>query len=191
MSKKTDEPVDVDEAPDAESFDAAAWLSGATSTVRSVTVYGRADLVAEIDELDRLARIARQVPDEDRSLGDPSPEGLEERREDVYRQWAASALTIRVEGRSDDRRAAIVKRLKKDGVTLDKDGNEETLHFLADAVQSPEGLDSGWFRAFRDKSESQYRQVVQAYVTASGAPPVVTLPFFGDGSRSRRQGTSS
>jgi len=181
----------TDTEPTVEDFDPAAWLSGATGTQRSVTIYGRADLIAEVDELDRQARVARAIPDGDRALGDPTPETVEEQRDALYAQFEASALTVRIEGKSDARRDGIDKRLKGQGIKLDKNGDEQTLHYIADAVVSPQGLDAAFWRAFREKSEAQYREVVKTYVTASGAPPRVTLPFSPGGSQARTRGTSS
>lgn len=174
-----------------DDFDPAAWLAGATGTHRSVTVYARGDVMAELDELERQARIARQVPDDDRTLGDPTPDTLLARREELYRQFTSSALTIRLEGRDEAHHRAIDKRLKKAGVASNDDEGEQTLAYLASAIVSPKGIDEAWLRAFRTKSESQYRSLVTAYVAACGAPPVVTLPFSGTGSAARKQGTSS
>ena len=177
--------------PTVEDFDPAAWLSGATGTQRSVTIYGRGDLIAEVDELDRQARLARDAPDTDRALGDSTPESLEERRDALYAEFEASAVNVRVQGRSEAWLLAIQKRLKKAGIAADDKTGEWTLHYLAEAIVTPKGIDVAWLRQFREMSESQYNRLVQAFIAACGAPPAVTLPFSRSGSQARTRGTSS
>ncbi len=75
------------------SFDVDAWIAQAARPQRTVTVYGRADLVARLDEID--AEVARH-----RAAG-----GAEEALADLRAEWddlaeafSASALPVTVRG---------------------------------------------------------------------------------------------
>jgi len=181
----------ADETPDIDpaTWDAAAWIAGATSTVRSVKLHQRADLMAVSDELQDKLRLARMIPADDRALGELSPEAILEQLEQVARQFEASAIVIKVEGRSDESRKAIEKRLTNGKTKPDED--EVTLHQLADAVIEPPGITVDFLRMLRERMQAQYQQVLLAYVQASGQPPAVTLPFSSESSSSRRRDRSS
>lgn len=179
--------VDATPALDPATFDLDAWIGGATATVRAVTLYARADLIAEIDELSRQLRIAESIPDDDRSMGDPSPEGIRQQLEQLAQAFEASALVFKVEGRSDEAREKIAKRLKKQGV----DEYDIVLHQLADAIVEPRGVTPAQLRLIGQRSESQLKMLVTASSMASFQPPRVDVPFSSASSGSRKRDRSS
>lgn len=184
----SDAPDDesVDETPelDPATFDLDAWIDGAKPVVRAVTLYQRPDLLGVIDALQRDLRVAELVPDEDRGMNDPTPEGVRQKIEEAAHQFEASALVFRVEGRSDEARERIEKRLKKQDV---KDTTSITLHQLADAIIEPKGVTASFLRKLQDTSESQVRMLLVAAGMANHEPPKVDVPFSSASSRSRKR----
>lgn len=181
----TDDVIaDVTPELDPAAFDLDAWISGATPTVRAVTLYQRPDLLGEIDALQRQLRIAEQVGDDDRGMNDASPDGIRGQLEQVARDFEASALTFKVQGRSDEARDRIKKRLKKQGVT-----DEETvvLHQLADAVIEPAGVTPEQLRRLQEASEPQLKMLLTAASLAHYQPPAVDVPFSSGSSRGRKR----
>lgn len=176
----TDESSELD--PD--TFDLDAWIGGATATVRAVTLYQRPDLIAEVDRLKEELRIAETISDEDRGMNDPTPDGVRQQLTEVARQWEASRLTVKIEGRSDEAREKIAKRLKKQGVT-----DEETivLHQLADAIIEPKGLTAEKLRKLQAVSEPQVKLLLVSAAYANGQPPRVDVPFSNGSSGSRKR----
>lgn len=183
-----DQIADASPDLDPEDFDVDEWVSGVTKTVRAVKLYRRGDLVALQDDLQQRLRVARAIPDEDRGLNDESPEAVAQELERVARDFEASAAWWKVEGRTNESRERIAKRLKKDGVT---DEDVVSMHQLADAVIKPEGVTVAVLARLRESSEAQYNLLVQAYVMASGQAPRVDVPFSSGSSADRRRDRSS
>jgi hypothetical protein len=96
-------------------FDVDAWLDGAHRTARSVKLYSRADLLADIDVLEAKLRSVKDVPDEDRSYadGDAAAE-IQKQIDNLYIQMDASALEFRVTSLEDTKYQEIVDQVKKD-----------------------------------------------------------------------------
>jgi hypothetical protein len=178
--------VAADETPDLDpaTFDLNAWISGARGTVRAVTIYQRPDLVGRVDELSRELRLAELVPAEDRGMNDPTPEGIRRELEQVAREFERSGLTIKIEGRSDEARDRIKKRLKKQGVS-----DEETVlfHQLADAIVEPQGVTPEFLRTLGEKSEPQLKKLLVASGLANYEPPKVDVPFSSASSQGRKR----
>lgn len=185
----TDEPI-TDESPelDPATFDLHAWIGGATATVRAVTLYQRTDLLADVDTLQRELRIAEAVPEEDRAMGDESPDSIRRQLEQVAREFESSALVFKVEGRSDGHRDRIAKKLKKQGID---DEYEVTLHQLADAVVAPAGVTVDFLRKLGEVSEAQLKLLLTGSSLASFQPPRVDVPFSPASSGNRKQRRSS
>jgi len=186
------EPTDpiTDETPelDPATFDLNAWIGGVTPTVRAVTLYQRTDLLGEVDALQRELRIAESIPDEDRGMTDEGPETIRRRLEQVAREFEASALTVKVQGRSDPHREQITKRLKKQGID---DPREVNLHQLADAVVEPAGMTVEFLRHLGDVAEAQLKLLFAAASLASFEAPRVDVPFSSRSSAARSQRRSS
>lgn len=99
----------------AEIIDLDDWLDGAHRAERSVTLYARADLLADIDQLEAALRQVATVPAEDRSYADVD-EGAEIRAkiEAHYVTLDASKLVVRVTSLEDTEQNAIAEQVKKD-----------------------------------------------------------------------------
>lgn len=98
-----------------ETLDLDAWLDGAHRAERSVTLYARADLLADIDSLEAKLRSVQEVPEEDRSYADADE--ASQIRADIdklYVQMDASAMEFRVTSLEDTKYSEIVEQVKKD-----------------------------------------------------------------------------
>lgn len=183
-SEITDETPELDPA----TFDLNAWINGVAGTVRAVTLYQRSDLLGAIDQLQRELRLAELVPDEDRGMNDPTPDGIRRQIEQTAREFEASALVFKVQGRSDEAREQIAKKLKKKGVT---DEYEVVLHQLVDAIMEPKGVTVDFLRSLSERSEPQLKMLLTAASLANFQPPKVDVPFSSASSPSRRRDRSS
>lgn len=95
------------------------WLAGGERKAHFVTLYARADLYADIEELERKRVVADTVAEEDRGIADaphnPNAE-LDDRINALWGQLDASKREFRVSSRTKDEvkeiRAAVVDELK-------------------------------------------------------------------------------
>lgn len=174
MTAKKTEPANPDHL-DAETFSLDDWVSGIVGTTRSVRLYSRADLLAEIDEVQARIRVTRQIPAEDRGINDESPESLSAHLEVLAEQFEESGRTFRVQGRSFAHREALEKRLKD----VDPDVSDEDvfLHQLADQVVEPSGVTVDTLRVLHERAEPQLAMLSAAARSANTEAPTVTLPF--------------
>lgn len=90
----TEHVNDHEPAAEPEDFDLEAWLAGARPPERSVTVYGRADLVADLEALEAEYDVARST---DRRLSGPAAT-IRTRIRQARAELEASRLTVRVAG---------------------------------------------------------------------------------------------
>lgn len=107
------ENLNLDKESDID-FD--AWLSGGARKAHYVTLYARADLIADIEELEKRRVVEAVVREEDTSLGgEPSPNAeLDERIRALYLQLDASKREFRVTGLSETELEAIRSEVRKD-----------------------------------------------------------------------------
>lgn len=134
-------------------FDVDAWISSAARPQRTVPLYGRADLIARLDQISAdVAAIRRRTAlageDDERSLDD-APDGadaladLEAEWDDLAAQFAASRLPVVVRGLTELEEAAALKAAGKARPDLAKAQNAEWQEFVglrivAAAIVSPD-----------------------------------------------------
>lgn len=97
-----------------EEFNLDNWLDGIQRTERSVTLYGRPDLLADIDVLEAQQRTASTIPEEDRAAGESTGGKLQEQIDELYIALDASKLVFRVSFLDDEEQNAIVEGVKAD-----------------------------------------------------------------------------
>lgn len=97
-----------------EEFNLDNWLDGIQRTERSVTLYGRPDLLADIDELEAQQRQAAEIPEEDRAAGESTGGKLQEKIDALYVAVDASKLVFRVSFLDDEEQNAIESQVKTD-----------------------------------------------------------------------------
>ncbi|NOJ59760.1 hypothetical protein [Arthrobacter sp. 260] len=98
-----------------DEFDLDGWVKGIKRPERSVTVYQRPDIIAELDELERQIKTARRVAQDDEgSLGSKrSLRALEGEYQRMAQEFSDSALTIRLRLVDADEKKRIVAKSKK------------------------------------------------------------------------------
>ena len=70
------------------------WLNTGTVAQRSVEIYGRPDLFAEFESLERQLSVAKEIEESgDKVLGDTGVETIEKKMEDLYAEWQKSKTT--------------------------------------------------------------------------------------------------
>ncbi|GAA3399411.1 hypothetical protein [Pseudarthrobacter polychromogenes] len=97
-----------------EEFNLDNWLDGIQRTERSVTLYGRPDLLADIDELEAQQRATADTPEEDRAAGESTGGKLQEKIDALYLALDASKLVFRVSFLDDQEQNAIEESAKSD-----------------------------------------------------------------------------
>lgn len=157
-------------APDdtvaAETFDLAAWIAGVTPVQRTVTIYSRGDLFADLSALETRYDEAKRAANVD------DMRALKEQMREVAAQIKASALDITVQGRSAD----WVQRFRKDMDERGIDGDQATLEQLAAQITAPEGLTVDMLATLRDRIEPQVVALVQAVATVNTQAPRISVP---------------
>ncbi|KQR02480.1 hypothetical protein ASF72_10625 [Arthrobacter sp. Leaf141] len=95
-------------------FNLDDWIDSVQRTERAVTLYGRMDLMAEIDVLQAKLRAEAEIPEEDRSMGGDPSEKLRQEIDDLYIQIDASKIEIRVSFLDDEEQEAISTAVRKE-----------------------------------------------------------------------------
>lgn len=172
MSKKNydpsfGDPIDPSiKNPDAltpEGFDLAAWISGVQPVRRRVTIYGRGDLQAQIDELSQAEALARGA---EREL-------LEAELVDLTEQLKASAMVFEIEGRTSTAVMNIAKALREEGVP---DEDIDLGLITAQCVNPPITLDQ--VRALRSKREADVLRLASVVADANNRPVTLDPRFL-------------
>ena len=144
-------------------IDVDAWIDGAKRTHRAVTVYQRADLIADLDSLTRQISIAESAKDAD------TVAALTAEWEQVAAQFSASGLEIRVRGLSGAEMASITAQSKLDKV----DALESAARMSAAAIVEPEFTVPQLLALQGAIGEAQMGLIVGAWSDASTRPPQV------------------
>ena len=186
--------LNEEELPLPENFNLSEWISGVQSTVRAVNVYQRSDLIAEIDSLEGQLKTLRSIPEGERGLEEEGEENdILERMLEVHKQFVASGITFKVQGRSENWCAAKEKEWSGHRETNGKSKNEKRvfiqLHQLADSIIHPEGVTYELLAQLREASEPQIRKLLVAFSLACNAQPKVTVPFSQPSSGGKRTGS--
>ena len=155
-----------------EDFDFDAWLSDAKRPERTVTVYKRADLLGDLDALERKLEEVRSIPEEDQALGD-SPDGIEAQYLALLEQFHDSGLTIRVQGLTQDEMNAIGKVSKDAKETDDQLGRR----LLEASIISPRLSYDQLGKLSKAIGDAQMQKIVTAYQLATMQAPEATAPF--------------
>lgn len=152
-----------------QDFDIDAWLEDAERPARSVTVYQKAGLIAELDALQERIENA-----EDEEVDGPSAGGgsLRSQYAKLAKQFHDSALTIRIEGRSEREREDIVLRIPS--LTPDQRGAV----VLADAITSPKFTPEQVEKLAAKLGEVQFSRIVTRFHEACSDIPAVSADFL-------------
>lgn len=154
-----------------QDFDFDKWLDDAERPARSVTVYQKAGLIADLD------RLAEQIDnaDDDEVDGPSMGGGVGKLRAEYARlaqQFHDSALTFRVSGHDEDEKREFAKA-NPDATPL-----ELGRIVLADGIQSPKVTADQLKRLSAAIGDAQFSKIVTAYQKASTELPSVSADFL-------------
>ena len=149
-----------------QTFGRAAWIAGVTPVQRTVTLYARGDLFADLSALETRYDEAKRAANVD------DMRDIKAQMREVADQIRASALDITVQGRS----AEWVQRFRKDMDERGIDGDQATLEQLAAQITAPEGLTVNMLATLRDRIEPQVVALVQAVATVNTVKPTISVP---------------
>jgi hypothetical protein len=167
-----------------QDFDFDKWLDDAERPERSVTVYQKSGLIADLDAL--AERIANA--DETEDVDGPSMAGgvgqLRAEYAEIARQFHDSALTIRVQGLNEDEQVDLRK------VHPDLEASDLGRVVMAEAITSPKITPEQVRKLEKAIGDAQFARIVSAYYQACKEIPVVSADFLpkpstrGDGGES-------
>jgi hypothetical protein len=155
-----------------QDFDFDAWLDGAERPERAVTVYQKANLIADLDALEEQIRNAEETEDVD---GPSMGGGVGKLRGEyaaLAQQFHDSALTIRVQGRSDDEKRELAQ------ANNSATGTDLAYVILADAVTSPRATPEQLRRLEKKIGAAQFGLILAAFKNASESIPSVSADFL-------------
>lgn len=147
------------------SEDLDSWIAGAQRQRRSVLIYQRPDLVAELDEINQematLKAAGQDVAD------------LEEKWSVIAQQFADSALRIVVKGQTVEEIAA----LKATSAALGEDDEEASARVLEAAIMSPKFTREQIIELRKVLGDAQVEHILAAWRSASfDVPPLGPEP---------------
>jgi hypothetical protein len=171
-----------------QDFDFDAWLDGAERPERAVTVYQKANLIADLDVLAERIKNAEQDGDhqiDERGLGEQSEiQKLSAEYQRIAQQFHDSALTLRIAGHSETEKREFAK------ANPDAPPSELGGVILADAIRSPKITPEQVRRLEAKLGPAQFALIYTAYQQACTEVPVVSADFLpkpssrGDGGES-------
>lgn len=170
-----DETATAAQIPAAD-FDFDNWLSDAERAQRSVVVYKRADVLAELDELERKLVELDQIVDDEESLSTPVEAQrvpLESRYLELMQVFHDSGLRIVVQGLTQDELKTIQAEAKAEKLTEEQTGRR----ILEKAIISPKINYDQLGRLSQALGDAQIGRLVTAYQQATLGQPTVTAPF--------------
>lgn len=152
-----------------QEFDLDAWLEDAERPARSVTVYQKAGLIADLDALEAKIENA-----EDEEVDGPSAGGgsLRGQYAKLAKQFHDSALTIRIEGRSDAEKSVLAKA--NPGLT----GTQLGYIVIADAIQSPKVTPAQLEKLAGKLGDVQFDRIIARFHEACTEIPAVSADFL-------------
>lgn len=156
-----------------ETFDLDAWLSGASRPQRSVRIFQRGDMLAELDELGREIELAEAVGDAERSLTDASPTTLRQKYAELSEEFAASCLDVRVQGHDQDETKEIMgeRFAQSDIPAVERD-------LIFDALVYPKMTREQYDRFVGAIGPAQFEAIKSAYTSACRALPKPSADFL-------------
>jgi len=152
---------------DPDVFDLDSWIDGAKLPEKSVTVYGRADLVARWEELDR--QLSAMDDNDDERLGGNTPATIAAEMTKVRADLDKSALTFTFRAILEDER----KKAEKDAA-----GDDDKIAYNVLSVQAvkPRVSPEQWPKIRAKIGEGQFFALLEAS-TAAAYERKVSVPF--------------
>jgi hypothetical protein len=152
-----------------QDFDVDAWLNDAERPARSVTVYQKAGLIAELDAL--AQRIENEEGEE---VDGPSMGGgnLRAKYADLARKFHDSALTVKVQSLTNQEQAGLLKGHEGE------DQEDRGAVILAEAIVSPRMTPAQVKRFNAVLGDAQFARIMDAWHSACREAPEVSADFL-------------
>ncbi len=167
-----------------QDFDFDKWLDGAERPERSVTVYQKAGLIADLDRLSEQITNADEAEDVD----GPSMAGgvgqLRAEYAELAKRFHDSALTIRVQGLNEDEQLDLRK------ANPDLTASDLGRVVMAEAITYPKVTPAQVKKLEKAIGDAQFARILGAYYQACKEIPSVSADFLpkpstrGDGGES-------
>lgn len=187
------EPTETATVETPEAFDLDAWIAGSKRPRRSVRVYGRADLLADIEDLDRKIGIEQELEAEGEQSagGNPVLVDLAAQRDGLVEAFIASRLDITVQALTaeeinrigEEVKTALALKGRDDAKTprqrdfIAAGGSANSLALLEAAIIAPAATFSQ-VAAMSDRiGDGQLAKVVLAWQQATYGEQEVSAPF--------------
>lgn len=154
-----------------QDFDVDAWLNDAERPARSVTVYQKAGLIAELDAL------ATQIENaEGEEVDGPSVGGgvgtLRAKYADLARKFHDSALTVKVQSLTNQEQAELLA-----GHDTDSMADRGSI-VMAEAIVSPKMTAAQVRRLNAVLGDAQFQMILDAWHSACREAPEVSADFL-------------
>lgn len=166
-------PLGAPALPSPEDFNLDDWLLDAKRPERSVKVYKRADLLAELDELERQIEQEERAGNVDDSLSSGKTK-LIRRYQELAQQFSASALTITVRGLLTEEMSEIATQGQKNKWPLHVTG----INMIAKAIVSPAIDLQGVYKLEKVIGSAQIGRVAAIVNEVSNTMPQVNAGFL-------------
>ena len=157
------------------------WIAGASLTKRSTTVFGRPDLVAEMQQIEEALDHLERESDGEESAGDPRRAELIGRATEIHETWLASksVWTVRAIGDEDTKAVTVIvgdapraknpkQPTEAESKAAEAHADETNLRLLSRAVVEIEFADG------RKASGATYEQLV-SLMGRIGKPQILRL----------------
>lgn len=155
-----------------QEFDLDAWLDDAERPARSVTVYQKAGLIADLDALAEQIQNAEDAEDVDGPSMGGGPASLRAKYQKLAQQFHDSALVIKVQGHDEAEKVGFAK------ANPDAGPSGLVWAVLSDAIRSPKFTPEQVKRLADKIGETQFSRVLVAYHQASTEIPSVSADFL-------------
>jgi hypothetical protein len=166
-----------------QDFDVDAWLNDAERPARSVTVYQKAGLIAELDALEEQIKNA-----EGEEVDGPSMGGgvgtLRAKYADLAQKFHDSALTVKVQSLTNQEQAELLKGNDSESMA------DRGAVVLAEAIVYPKVTAAQVKRLNSVLGDAQFTRIMDAWHSACREAPEVSADFLprrstpGDGGES-------
>ncbi len=145
--------------------DVDTWIAGAQRQRRSVLIYQRPDLVAQLDEINQDMTTAKAAGDD--------VVALEDRWTQIAAEFSASSLRVVVQGQTVDE----INALKATSTSLGEDDEQASARVLSAAIVEPRFTQDQILNLRKALGDAQVEHILAAWRSASfDVPPLGPEP---------------
>ena len=163
--------------PDVETFDVRGWIRNTAPVTRSVTVYGRPDLMGEIEALDdRVVELQATEFDDDRLGYVSEAQKVAQQAEELRVQMHASALRFRFRGLKNGELEEIKAEFGREDDAPDGVG-ELDYRIMARQCVQPAGLSWEDFRTLHENFGAYFARTLMKTAQEAVMGGGVDVPF--------------